>query len=166
MPATKRITGMPPPTALKPRFSGLVASVKVWGAPVSQSVVAPLPRSITVPSDVANRPPSEENASAEAMVSTPEAAGAAKLRWSVPSCALQSATSPISAESVASVAPSGEKATASIAPSGDPSCASSVQVSVARSRKVPAPVRAASRSPAGDNTTCQPVSGPSVWQRT
>ena len=45
---------------------------------------------MTVPSDVASRPPSEENASAEAVVSTPEAAGPAKLRWSVPSCALQS----------------------------------------------------------------------------
>ncbi len=157
---------MPPPAALKPRFSGLVASEKVWGAPVSQLVVVPLARSINVPSDVASRPPSEENASAEAVASTPEAGGPAKLRWSVPSCVLQSAISPISAESVASVAPSGEKATASIAPSGDPSCAISVQVSVARSRKVPAPVRAASRSPVGDSATCHPASGPSVWQRT
>ena len=162
----KRITGTPPPAALKPRFSGLIARATVCGAPVSQLVVVPLPSSITVPSDVASRPPSEENASAEAVVSTPDAAGPAKLRSNAPSCALQSATSPISAESVASVAPSGEKATASIAPSGDPSCASSVQLSVATRRTVPAPVRAASRSPFGESDTCQPVSGPSVWQRT
>ena len=120
---------------------------------------------MTIP-DVARRRPSDENASPAGWVSMPEAGAPAKLRWSAPSLALQTATSPISAESVASVAPSGEKATASIAPSADPSCAISVQVSVARSRKVPAPVRAANRSPAGDKTTCQLVSGPSVWQRT
>ncbi len=157
---------MLPPAALKRRFSGLLVRVAVSGAPVSQLVVVPLPRSISVPSDVASRPPSEENANAAAVVSTPEAGGPAKLRSNAPSCALQSATSPISEESVARVAPSGEKATASIAPSGEPSCAISVQESVASRRTVPAPVRAASRSPAGESVTRQPVSGPSVWQRT
>ena len=97
---------MLPPAALKRRFSGLLVRVAVSGAPVSQLVVVPLPRSISVPSDVASRPPSEENASAAAVVSTPEAGGPAKLRSNAPSCALQSATSPISEESVARVAPS------------------------------------------------------------
>ena len=161
------MTGMPPPTGLlNAKLSGLSASMKVPGAPVSQLVVVPAGRSMIVPSEVASRPPSEEKTRADAVVSTPDAGGPAKLRASVPSAAFQSVTSPISAESAASVVPSGENATASICPSGDPICVISLQGLVAKSRTVPAPVRAAKRSPVGESVTCHPLSGPSVWQRT
>ena len=155
----------PPAGLLKLRFSGFVPRTTVETPPISQLVLTPVWRSITVPSDVASRPPSDENASAAAIVSTPEVAGPAKLRRNAPSLVLQSVTSPISDDKVASAAPSGENATASIRPSGDASCATSVQLSVAMRRTVPAPVKAARRFPLGASVTLQAPSGPRVPHR-
>src|SRR4051794_5723382 len=162
----KRIKATAPPVGLLTlRFSGFVCRTAVETPPVSQLVLAPVWRLITVPSDVASRPPSEENASAAAVVSTPEVGGPAKARRSRPSFALHSATSPISDEAVASTPPAGENATASIRPSGDARCATSVQPAVAMRRTVPAPVTAARRSPPGETVTLQLPSGPTVPHR-
>ena len=88
-----------------PRFCGFTVRVAVLtGIPVSQLRCVPDAISITVPSEVAIRLPSGENASDETIESMVEAGGPANERASAPLAAFHNVTSPVSADSVASFA--------------------------------------------------------------
>jgi len=93
-------------------------------------VILPVCRSITVPSEVAMRRPSDENASAEDGFPRVLVGDASYVTAGLPSRTFQIVRRPISLARPASHAPSGENAMASMLPRGAATCAISCQRSV------------------------------------